>query len=195
MPTPDRTSLDAIVRAGRDIIEAGGLAGLTMQAVATRVGVRAPSLYKRVGGRDDLIRLITEATVRDLEARLEIAAPTTDAGATLRELARAYRAFAHERPAGYRLIFAPESDAARGDVELLARASAPVLRIAGALAGPDHALAAARTITAWAHGFVSMELAGAVRLGGAVDHAFEFGLERLAGALTSHHRATADWAP
>ena len=188
MPTPDRTSLGAIVRAGRDIVEARGLSGLTMQAVANRVGVRAPSLYKRVGSRDDLIRLITEATVRDLEARLVTAASTSDAGATLRELARAFRTFAHERPAGYRLIFAPESDAARGDVELLAQASAPVLRIADALAGPDDALAAARTITAWAHGFVSMELAGAFRLGGDVDRAFEFGLDRLADALTSRTR-------
>lgn len=188
MPTPDRTSLDAIVRAGRDLVETGGPAGLTMQAVADRVGVRAPSLYKRVGSRDDLIRLITEATVRDLEARLAAAGSTPDARATLHDLARAFRAFAHERPAGYRLIFAPESDAARGDPELLARASTPVLRIAEALAGPDDALAAARTMTAWAHGFVSMELAGAFRLGGDIDRAFEFGLDRLADALTRRTR-------
>ena len=38
MPTPDRTSLDEIVDAARDILEHDGLAGLTMQAVAQRVG-------------------------------------------------------------------------------------------------------------------------------------------------------------
>ena len=194
MPTPDRTSLDAIVRAGLDLIETGGMPGLTMQAVAARVGVRAPSLYKRVRGRNDLIRRITDATVRDLEARLAAAGSAPDGRTALRDLARAFRAFAHERPAGYRLIFTPESDAARGDPELLARASAPVLEVAGALAGPDDALAAARTITAWAHGFVSMELAGAFRLGGDVDRAFEFGMDRLADARASHRRA-ADPAP
>ena len=61
MPTPDRTSLADIVAAARQILESEGLAGLTMQAVAQRVGVRAPSLYKRVRNRDDLIRLVTEA--------------------------------------------------------------------------------------------------------------------------------------
>ena len=49
--------------------------------------------------------------------------------------------------------------------------------------GPDHALEAARTVTAWAHGFISMELAGAFRLGGDVEAAFTFGVTRLADAL------------
>ena len=44
---------------------------------------------------------------------------------------------------------------------------------------------AARTVTAWAHGFVTMELAGAFRLGGDVDRAFAYGVDHLAGALES----------
>src|SRR5687768_8079793 len=98
MPTPDRTSLDEIVQAGRDILESAGIAGLTMQAVADRVGVRAPSLYKRVRNRDDLVRLITEATVRDLGDRLTTIGTGTDPRRDLAELARAIRAFAHARP-------------------------------------------------------------------------------------------------
>ncbi|MGW4157930.1 TetR/AcrR family transcriptional regulator, partial [Micromonospora chersina] len=71
MPTPERTSLDAIVEAARTIVESQGLAHLTMQAVAERVGVRAPSLYKRVRNRDALVQLVTEATLLDLERDLE----------------------------------------------------------------------------------------------------------------------------
>ena len=51
MPTPSRTSTAEIVAAGRAILEAEGFEGLTMQRVAAAVGVRAPSLYKRVDGR------------------------------------------------------------------------------------------------------------------------------------------------
>ena len=58
-----------------------------------------------------------------------------------------------------------------------------MVRIAAELAGPEHALEAARTLTAWASGFVAMELAGAFRMGGDVDAAFEFGVERIADAL------------
>jgi AcrR family transcriptional regulator len=188
MPTPDRTSLEAIVQAGRDILESAGIAGLTMQAVADRVGVRAPSLYKRVRNRDDLVRLITEATVRDLGERLATIGAGTDPRRDLAELARAFRAFAHARPMGYQLIFAPSSDLGGPSTEALTRAIEPVMQVAVNLAGEHHALEAARTLTAWANGFISMELAGAFKLGGDIDQAYEFGIIRLTDALGGRRR-------
>ncbi|MDQ0574960.1 TetR/AcrR family transcriptional regulator [Agromyces albus] len=184
MPTPERTSLDGIVSAGRALLESDGLDGLTMQAVAARVGVRAPSLYKRVRNRDELIRLIAHATLRELATRLEgaVNGAADDPRTELRQLAGVARAFAHERPAGFRLIFGAE---VRLDEASLAASSAPVLRVAAALAGERDALQAARTFTAWLNGFVSMELAGAFRLGGDVEHAFEYGVERIADAVAS----------
>jgi hypothetical protein len=38
-------------------------------------------------------------------------------------------------------------------------------------------------IVAWAHGFITMELAGAFRLGGDVDQAWDFGLDRILTAV------------
>ena len=60
MPTPARTSIEEILKAGRAIIETDGIDGLTMQAIADRVGVRAPSLYKRIRSRNQLLRLVTQ---------------------------------------------------------------------------------------------------------------------------------------
>lgn len=172
-----------IVAAARAIMERDGLANLTMQAVAVRVGVRAPSLYKRVRNRDDLVRLVTEATVRDLGERLD-AAMSGDTSRDLVALCRTFRAFAHENPAGIRLVFAAD----RPDPGTLAASAASVLRVAAELAGPDEALEAARMITAWMYGFVSMELAGAFNLGGDVEHAFEYGIARLGEALAGAPR-------
>jgi len=172
MPTPERTSLTDIVAAGRDLLEAGGPSRLTMQAVAERVGVRAPSLYKRVRDRDALLGLVAAATVEELGERLAAADPTV-AG-----LALAFRTFAHERPEGFRLMQTVGAEPAA-----LERASAPVLRVAADLVGPAQALDAARLVTAWATGFLTMELAGAFRLGGDVAQAFEFGVARLTAAL------------
>jgi AcrR family transcriptional regulator len=186
MPTPDRTSLDEIVQAGRDILESASVARLTMQAVADRVGVRAPSLYKRVRSRDDLVRLIAEATVRDLGERLEAVGAGADPRRNLAELARTIRAFAHAHPAGYQLIFSPDPGIPRPSIDSLARATAPVMRVAADLAGEQHVLEAARTFTAWANGFISMELAGAFKLGGDIDGAFEFGIACLSEAIGGH---------
>jgi AcrR family transcriptional regulator len=156
-----------------------------MQRVAGAVGVRAPSLYKRVRSRGDLVRLIIQDVARDLTDTLDAAATTGDPLRDLRALANALRAFAHAQPATYALLFARLPDQSQPDLELWARASSAVLRTAAVLTGPDQALEAARTVVAWAHGFISMELAGAFHLGGDVDLAYAFGIERLGAALAA----------
>ena len=172
MPTPERTSYAEIVAAGRDILEESGPTGLTMQSVAQRVGVRAPSLYKRVRDRDALLEAVAAATVDDLTGRLEAS------DRSLEGLARAYRALAHERPEGFRLMFA-----AAAPQELLDRAGLTIVDSAAVITGEEHALDAARLVAAWATGFIHMELAGAFRLGGDVDGAFDYGLAALRRGL------------
>lgn len=183
MPTPARTSLQEIVSAGRGIVESGGVEGLTMQGVAKAVGVRAPSLYKHVDGRGELIRLIIEAVVAELGGALEAAVGGEDPVGDLAKLARAFREFAHSHPESYRMIFAPMPEEWRPSPEKLFTSVDAVLRTTSALAGPERALEGARLVTAWAHGFLTMELAGAFRLEGDIDQAFTFGVERLARAL------------
>lgn len=194
MPTPARTSLEQIVKAGRDIVETDGIDGLTMQSVAARVGVRPPSLYKRVQGRNELLRLVANDAAAELTRDLESAADGKDARRDLASLASTFRRFAHANPGAYSLIFAPLPDDARADAGWSVRASAPVIDTTERLAGTDHALEAARTVVAWANGFIAMELAGAFRLGGDVDRAFDYGIDRLGVAIdtgaATHARAT-----
>lgn len=178
MPTPDRTTLEAIITAARDLLEeADGLAGVTMQAVAVRVGVRAPSLYKRVENRDRLVQLVAEQTLVELTARL-------DAAPDARALLDAYRAFGKERPAAFRLVMTPGAGTPIADRAVQAGSSAAILRVAAELAGESDALEAARLLTAWATGFISMELNGAFRLGGEIDRAWDYGVTRIVGAVS-----------
>jgi AcrR family transcriptional regulator len=176
MPTPDRTSRDAIVVAACDLLETEGLAGLTMHAVAQRVGVRTPSLYKRVQSRDALIQLVAEATLTAVGERMA-------AGGSPVELANILRAIGHERPAAFQLVMTPGAGTPVADRAVAAAASEPLLRAAAELAGAEHALEAARTVMAWATGFISMELNGTFQLGGDLDRAWDFGLRRILAAL------------
>lgn len=191
MPTPPRTSMDEIVAAGRRILEAEGTDALTMHAVADAVGVRAPSLYKHVRGRDDLVHRIAVQVAGELGTRLESATGSGDPMADLQAMADAYRSFARNNPRGYGLLFGPASEAWRIDDDLNVRLSAPLLRTTQTLAGAGHGLEAARLLVAWAHGFVTMELAGAFRLGGDVDDAFAYGVERLGEAIQADGAAVA----
>jgi AcrR family transcriptional regulator len=176
MPTPDRTSLDAIVRAARDLLEADGLAGVTMQAVASRVGVRAPSLYKRVRDRHELIRLVAEDALREFVAGVK-------PGATAVDLLNALRTFGKAHPAAFQLVMTPGPGTPTAGDDANRTASEPVLRAATELAGEAEGLEAARMLTAWAVGFISMELNGSFRLGGDVDRAWEFGVARIVASI------------
>lgn len=183
MPTPARTSVREIVDASRSILDADGLDGLTMARVAAAVGVRPPSLYKRVRDRNELIRLVANDLGLELGATLEAVAGSGDAREDLRRIAVAFRSWALAHPSAYGLLFGRFSDGSRMDLEVAARSSAVLLRTAETLAGPYEALEAARTFVAWATGFVTMELAGAFQLGGDVDRAFAYGVDRLAGSI------------
>jgi len=183
MPTPARTSIEEILKAGRAIIETDGIDGLTMQAIADRVGVRAPSLYKRIRSRNQLLRLVANDAAAELTGELDTAATTGDARRDLAALARTFRDFARRNPGAYSLLFARLPDDARADPEWSVKASAGLLDATERLAGTADALEAARTVVAWANGFIAMELAGAFRLGGHVDRAWEYGIDHVATAI------------
>ncbi len=187
MPARERTTPEAIIAAGRALVEEGGAAALTMQAVAVRVGVRAPSLYKRVRDRDALVRHVVEATVAELTDRLERAGARAahDPRRALELMAREVRALAHESPGCFGLLVSPLPPTQRPAQQLIDRSGAPLLEAAARLVGSAHALEAARTLTAWANGFLSMEIAGAFRLGGDVDAAYDWGLGTLLDALAA----------
>jgi len=186
MPAHAQTSTAAIVAAGRHLLEERGMDALTMRDVAVAVGVRAPSLYKRVAGRSDLLKLILEDVADELTSVLDEAASSGEPVADLRAMAAAYRRFAHSNPVAYTLMYAPHTPP--GATERSARSSATFLRVVTELVGPRHALPAARTIVAWAHGFITMELAGAFRLGGDLDQAWNFGLDQILTAVHDERR-------
>lgn len=181
MPAPLRVSPEELVVAIRRIAEQDGIDAVTMSSVASAVAMRTPSLYKRAGHRHDLLRLAADDAARELVAGLaEI--PGSAPGEVLAGLARTVRAFAATAPRVSALLFAAPSEQAAPS----ASASEPLLRIlmtAVSAAVPGDPLPAARTLTAWIFGFCTMEQAGAFRLGGDVDEAFEFGLDAVLRAI------------
>jgi len=110
---------------------------------------------------------------------------------SLRALARAYRAFAKSNPNGYFLLFdlrrAPSPEAKR------ARAGAmqPILDVLADPLGEREADRVARMFAPYLHGFVAMELAGAMRGGSGLGTAFEQGVEAILQQVPRTARAKA----
>ncbi|HYM83548.1 MAG TPA: TetR-like C-terminal domain-containing protein [Candidatus Dormibacteraeota bacterium] len=171
-----------VVAAAADLADEIGFEQLTLAALAARLGVAVPSLYKHIDGLDALRREIGLLALVQLGSTLQaalappepFAAPSAGTAAALASVALAYRRFALERPGRYASTVraAPAADA-----ELAAasdRVLRPVLEVLSArgLEGDD-AIDATRTLRAALHGFAALEAAGGFGLPRDVDRSFE----------------------
>lgn len=180
MPTPAKTSLDELVMIARRLVESGGVDDLTVSAVAQIAGVKPPSLYKHFADRAALLKAVEIAVLEELAAILRAGTKGRTPKQRLRALAVTYRKFATDHPKRYGVIY---SEHAFDDEEIAAAcyfAAKPLFEELEAAGVPKkRILPLSRTFTAWLHGFVSMEIVHAFRLGGSIDEAFEDGLETI----------------
>jgi AcrR family transcriptional regulator len=157
-------STDRVVRAGADLADEVGFDGVTVSALAGRLGVRVASLYSHVGGSDDLRTRIALLALDEL-ADVASAALAGRAGKdALVAFAGTYRDYAREHPgrwAAMQLRLSPEA-AASGPGGRHADLTRAVLRGYG-LTGDDETHAV-RLIGSVVHGFAGLEL------GGGFDH-------------------------
>jgi AcrR family transcriptional regulator len=148
---------ESVVAAGAELADEQGLEGITLSALAGRLGVRPPSLYAHVEGLDDLRRRIAALGARQLAERLQAVAAGRAGGDALRAVAEAYRAYARDHPGAYAALqLAPARTEAAA--EAAQRVLAVVLAVlAGYGLEGDRALHAARAIRSALHGFVLLE--------------------------------------
>jgi AcrR family transcriptional regulator len=157
-----------------------GLHGLTLVALATRLGVRQPSLYNHIDSLAGLRRDIAVNAKRDLGLVLARASVGRSGADAIAAMSYAYRAWALEHPARYE---ASNLMPAPGDVEDEATSVAAIQVIADVLTAyhleGDDAVDAIRAFRSSLHGFVTYETAGAFRWSADVDRSFD----RLVGGF------------
>lgn len=183
MAAPAKTSNAAIVTAAREILELVGPDQFGLDDVARAVGVRTPSLYKRFFARASLLAALEKHGFDELAVLLTERNRDDD---HLVSMANAYRDFARRSPQLYARMLAPDATRTEESEQWRRAAVAPVLKEIGTLVGPARALTAARAVTAFLHGFVSMESAGAFRLGGHIDRDFALALRMVLDGIVAH---------
>ena len=165
-----------------------GLSKLTLAALAKRLGVRQPSLYKHVDGMDALQRDIALRAKHELADALGRVAVGRSRGEAITSMSLEYRSWAREHPGRYAAV---QRAATPGDAEAEAADRAVVQIVFDVLAGyelrDDDAVDAARALRAALHGFVTLEQAGGFGLPVDVDRSFD----RLVRGLES---AFSGWA-
>lgn len=143
---PRAIEAEDIVRAGREL----GLRGLSLNAVARRLGVSSTALYRHVDGRWELERMVGESILADLELVDDPAQNTVE---HLLSTALQLRAFALRHPglAAYVQTLFPRGESGR---RLLA-GEAAALGCRGY--APDAAIVLASAVASVAIGYAAAE--------------------------------------
>lgn len=163
----------AVVDAALLVVDERGKDALTLAAVAERTGVAPPSLYKHVGGLDDLRALVAVRVMDEMTARLTTAVLGRSGDEAVTALMRACRDYVIEHPARYAAM-PPDplhNPALAAAGARLIEVFLAVLRGYG-LAG-SAAIHATRCLRVIVHGFASIEAAGGFGLPDDLDDTYE----------------------
>jgi AcrR family transcriptional regulator len=163
---------ETVVVAGAELADEQGLEGVTVSALAGRLGVRPPSLYAHVEGLEDLRGRIAALGARQLAERLQVVAAGRAGADALSAVANAYRSYARAHPGAYtalQLAPARSKDAAESGTRILAVVLAV---LAGYGLEGDRALHAARAVRSALHGFVLLETGQGFGLPLSLDESF-----------------------
>ena len=190
MPAPQKVSQPQILAAALKLLERNGRDGFTMSDVAAAVGVRAPSLYGHFTDRAGLLEELEQSLWSELGKALARCVIEHQPIETIKAQAKAYRRFATQYRNGYALMYDVRSRHTRRGVRARAEAVASTLSVLTMLVGRSRALVAARVLTPYLHGFVSMENSAAFRLAPGVDAAFEYGIDTILRGLIAEPPAT-----
>jgi AcrR family transcriptional regulator len=179
-----------VIRAACGIADSAGLDGVSLAAVAGRLGIRSPSLYAHVAGLEGLRRELALAAAAAMGESFEAAVSGRSELEALRALAYAYRDFATRHPGLYaaaqRAVKPGEDDEL---YEALAAVVAPVFR-SFAEVGIDaiDQVHLTRAFRSALHGFVMLERTGGFGMPESVDQSFTRLVDLLISAVREEHR-------
>ncbi|MGB9308094.1 MAG: TetR/AcrR family transcriptional regulator [Mycobacterium sp.] len=162
MARPAKLSRDGIVEGALTFLDREGWDSLTINALATQLGTKGPSLYNHVDSLEDLRRAVRIRVIDDIITMLNRVGEGRAREDAVLVMAGAYRSYAHHHPGRYSAFTRmplggddPEyATATRG-------AAAPVMAVLNSY-GLDGEAAFHASLEFWSamHGFVLLEMTG-----------------------------------
>lgn len=190
--TPRSERVNQIVAAARRIVETEGAEALTMRRLADELGIKAPSLYKHLAGRDAVVTQLVEQTLFETGDRMHaaVSAPAPDrTGGPVAALLAAYREFGRDHPSLYRLLTTGNLPRSAIRPGLENWAGEPFYRATGE---PYRAQA----LWAFAHGTLALEIEDRFPPGSDLDQTWQAGARAFAQRESGpRHRHRSPYRP
>jgi AcrR family transcriptional regulator len=158
MAYPSKTDRETILAAAVEQLEAEGLRGMSLRALAAKLGIAPNALYRYFADRSRLEAAISAESSRQLHGALRAATGRSGPEQAIRRMAAAYLVFARERKRLYEVLMMPcsqEGEDAAAHEELWRFVVEQVALIAGRRTAAEAAVA----LWAFLHGMASLESA------------------------------------
>jgi AcrR family transcriptional regulator len=161
---PTRLSRDSIVNAALTFLDREGWDALTINALATQLGTKGPSLYNHVDSLEDLRRTVRMRVVGDIIEMLNTVGQGRTRDDAVTAMASAYRSYAHHHPGRYSAFTRmPLGGDDPEFTEATRAAAAPVISVLASYGlDGNNAFYAALEFWSAMHGFVLLEMTGAM---------------------------------
>ncbi|ORW02598.1 TetR/AcrR family transcriptional regulator [Mycobacterium kyorinense] len=159
---PAKLSRDIIINAALTFLDREGWDALTINALATQLGTKGPSLYNHVHSLEDLRRTVRMRVIDDIITMLNRVGEGRARDDAVLVMAGAYRSYAHHHPGRYSAF--TRMPLGGDDPEYTAAtraAAAPVISVLTSY-GLDGEEAFYAALEFWSalHGFVLLEMTG-----------------------------------
>jgi AcrR family transcriptional regulator len=159
---PAKLSRDGIVEGALTFLDREGWDSLTINALATQLGTKGPSLYNHVDSLEDLRRAVRIRVIDDIIKMLNRVGEGRARDDAVLMMAGAYRSYAHHHPGRYSAF--TRMPLGGDDPEYAAAtrsAAAPVIEVLSSYGLADNeAFYGALEFWSALHGFVLLEMTG-----------------------------------
>jgi AcrR family transcriptional regulator len=185
MAHPKILSSTNILKTAVHLVEHGDADGLSLRAVASELGVKAPSLYRYFPDKEALEVAVAGEILNVILGELQTASAAADPDTRFRRVAKAYLRFARQRFSLYAFVVQdrPERYESRAGKAVWNQ----LLDAASAVSGRPDDTAAAVATWSFLHGYATLEHSGAFGASGPKG-----GLERGVEAFLSSFSSQAE---
>ncbi|MCV7049179.1 TetR/AcrR family transcriptional regulator [Mycobacterium heidelbergense] len=189
---PGKLSRDGIVDGALTFLDREGWDSLTINALATQLGTKGPSLYNHVDSLEDLRRAVRIRVIDDIITMLNRVGEGRARDDAVLVMAGAYRSYAHHHPGRYSAFTRMPLGGDDPEYAAATRGAArPVISVLSSYGlGGEDAFHAALEFWSALHGFVLLEMTG-VMDDVDTDALFTDMVLRLARGLEGLNRRTA----
>ena len=175
---------DIILKTAADLADAEGIANVTLKALAEKLGVKPPSLYKHINGLEELKKALMLYGWKSLEKKVTRAAVGKSKEDAIRAIFYAYRDYVKEHPGVFEAMQWYNMYQSEENLQATEEVVAVLFQVLSAYdLQEEQKVHIVRMFRVFLQGFLMVEIHGGFGNLASITESFDFSLEILLNGI------------